>query len=283
MNGFMVFTRKEAREILRTWRVWVLPGILLLFALTGPVLARFTPEIVGAVAGDQLGGLKLPTPTYLDAYTQWIKNLSQVAQFALIIIYGGIVSAEVKSGTAVLVLTKPVSRTAFVIATAAVHSVFLAVLVVVGTLLTWGITAAVFGKAPGSALWSSALAWLVFGVLFIALMTLLSVLIGSTAGAAGAGLGAYALVSIGDLETPRLVLTCGSRHAARLARSRQGRRRAVAGADIASARSRTRRTRCTDVPTQGSVAGLPGQSWPLSFPMTATWTPAEVHRSFMSS
>ena len=87
MNGFMVFTRKEAREILRTWRVWVLPGILLLFALTGPVLARFTPEIVGAVAGNQLGGLKLPTPTYLDAYTQWIKNLSQVAQFALIIIY----------------------------------------------------------------------------------------------------------------------------------------------------------------------------------------------------
>jgi len=113
MNGFMVFTRKEAREILRMWRVWVLPGILLLFALTGPVRARFTPEIVGAVAGNQLGGLTLPTPTYLDAYTQWIKNLPQVAQSALIIIYGGIVSAETKSGTAVLVLTKPVSRTAW--------------------------------------------------------------------------------------------------------------------------------------------------------------------------
>jgi ABC-2 type transport system permease protein len=202
MSGTTVFARKEAREILRTWRIWVLPGILLFFALTGPVLARFTPEIVGALAGDQLGAITIPTPTYLDAYTQWIKNLSQIALFALIIIYGSIVSSERRSGTAVLVLTKPVSRTAFVVAKAAVHSVFLAILVVAGTLLTWGLTAVVFKEAPGSALWSSALVWLVLGVLFIALMTLLSVLISSSAGAAGAGLGAYALVSIAAIWKP---------------------------------------------------------------------------------
>src|SRR5665647_131722 len=44
MSGPVVFARKEALEILRTWRIWVLPGILLFFALTGPVLARFTPD-----------------------------------------------------------------------------------------------------------------------------------------------------------------------------------------------------------------------------------------------
>jgi ABC-2 type transport system permease protein len=80
--------------------------------------------------------------------------------------------------------------------------VFLAVLVVIGTLLTWGLIAAVFGKAPGAAPWSSALVWLVLGAFFLALMTLLSVLIGSTAGAAGAGLGAYALVSIAAIWKP---------------------------------------------------------------------------------
>jgi ABC-2 type transport system permease protein len=202
MSGFVVFAHKEAREILHTWRIWVLPGILLFFALSSPVLARFTPQIVGALAGDQLKGFTIPTPTYLDAYTEWIKNLSQIALFALIIIYASIISSELKSGTAVLVLTKPVSRTAFVIAKVAVHSAFLAILVVAGTLVTWGLTAAVFNQAPGSALWSSALVWLVFGVLFIALMTLLSVLIGSAAGAAGAGLGTYALVSIAAIWKP---------------------------------------------------------------------------------
>lgn len=202
MSGFAAFARKEAREIRRTWRIWVLPGILLLFALTGPVLAKLTPQLLGALGGDQLKGLVLPTPTYHDAYVQWIKSLSGTALFALIIVYGSIISAERKSGTAVLVLTKPVSRTAFIIAKAVVHSVFLAVLVVAGTLITWGLTAAIFGQAPGSALWSSSIVWLVFGVLFIALMTLLSVLIGSAAGAAGAGLGAYALVSIAAIWKP---------------------------------------------------------------------------------
>ena len=202
MNGFAAFAGKEAREILRTWRIWVLPGIMLFFALTGPVLARFTPQIVGALASDQLGGVTLPTPTYLDAYAQWIKNLSQIGLFALIIVYAGLVSAESKSGTAILVLTKPVSRTAFVIAKAAVHSAFLAVLLAVGTAVTWALTAAVFGTAPGSALWCAALAWLVLGVLFIAVMTLLSVVIGSAAGAAGAGLGAYALLSIAGIWKP---------------------------------------------------------------------------------
>jgi ABC-2 type transport system permease protein len=202
VSGLAAFAGKEAREIPRTWRIWVLPGILLFFALTGPALAKFTPQILETFAGDQFKGLVLPTPTYLDAYGQWIKNLSGIALYALIIIYGSIISSELKSGTAVLVLTKPVSRTAFIVAKAVVHSLFLAVLVVAGTLITWGLTAAIFGQAPGSALWSAALVWLVFGVLFIALMTLLSVLIGSAAGAAGAGLGAYALLSIAAIWKP---------------------------------------------------------------------------------
>ena len=202
MNGFAVFARKEALEILRTWRRWVLPGILAFFAVTGPPLARYTPQIVKAFAGDQLAGLTIPAPTYVDSYTQWAKNLTQVALFALIIIYGGIVSAESRSGTAVLVLTKPVSRNAFVLVKALVNMGFVAVLLVGGTLVTWGLTGAMFGSAPAAGLWGSALVWLVLAVQFIALMTLLSVQIGSAAGAAGAGLGVYVLASIAAIWKP---------------------------------------------------------------------------------
>jgi ABC-2 type transport system permease protein len=202
VSGYRIFARKELSEIVRTWRIWVLPAIILFFAISGPLLARFTPEIVGALAGSQLGQIELPTPTYLDAYTGWIKNLSQITLFALIIIYGGIVSAETKSGTAILVLTKPVSRRAFVIVKAVIHSLFLTILLVLGTLVTWALTAVTFGEAPGGALWSAALVWLVYGVLFMALMTLFSVLISSAAGAAGAGIGAYVLLSIASIWKP---------------------------------------------------------------------------------
>lgn len=204
MRGFAAFARKEATEIIRTWRIWVLPGMLLFFALSGPFMAKFTPQIVAAVGGDQLAGLMkaLPTPTYFDSYAQWAKNLTQMALFAVIIIYGGLVSGERKSGTAILVLTKPVSRSAFVIAKAVVHSAFLALTLALGTLLTSGVTAVVFGKAPAGALWSSSIAWLALGVLFIGIMTLLSTLLGSQAGAAGIGLGVFALMSLAGLWEP---------------------------------------------------------------------------------
>ncbi len=202
MTGFTAFARKEVWEIARTWRIWVLPGILLFFAVTGPLVARFTPDILEAVAGDQLGDLQLPTPTSADSYAQWVKNLSQIGLLAVIIIYGGIVSSEVKGGTAALVLTKPVSRTSFVVAKAAVHCAFLTVVLVVGTLVTWAFTALAFGQAPAHGLWWAAFVWLVLGVLFLAVMVLLSVLIKSPVGAAGAGLGAYVLLSIAGFWRP---------------------------------------------------------------------------------
>jgi ABC-2 type transport system permease protein len=202
MRTAAMFARKEVFEILRTWRLYVLPAILLLFAVTGPLLAKYTPELLTAVAGNQFSSLRLPPPTVYDAYGQWIKNLSQIAIFAIIIIYGGIVSSERRSGTAVLVLTKPVSRSVFVIVKVVVHSLYLAVLLVVGTLVTWGLSAIIFGDAPGAALWSSALVWLVLAVVYLSLMTLFSVLINSAAGAAGAGLGAFVALSIAGLWKP---------------------------------------------------------------------------------
>lgn len=202
MTGFAPFARKEAWEILRTWRIWVLPGILLFFAVTGPLVAKLTPDILDAVAGDQIGDLQLPTPTVADAYGQWAKNLSQIAVVALIISYAGLISAEVRGGTAALVLTKPVSRTAFVVAKVAVHSVFVALVLVAGTTVTWGVTALSFGDAPAQGLWSAALVWLVLGLLFLAVMTLLSVLIRSAVGAAGVGLGVYVLLSLLSIWRP---------------------------------------------------------------------------------
>ncbi|MEP6843089.1 MAG: ABC transporter permease subunit [Pseudolysinimonas sp.] len=202
MRGFRVFATKEVHEIFRTWRIWVLPGILLLFAVSAPFLARYTPELVTALAGSQLDGIHLPAPTYLDAYAQWIKNLTQITLFALIIIEGGIVSSEVAAGTVILVLTKPLSRSAFVVAKAFVQSVFLAVLLALATLVNWGLTAAVFGTAPPGPVWAGAFVWLVLGVFYVATMTLLSAAIPSPAGAAGAGIAVFIGLSVAGLWKP---------------------------------------------------------------------------------
>jgi len=203
MRGFTIFMRKEAREIVRTWRIWVLPGIVLLFAISGPLLAKVTPELLKSVAGSQSGvTILIPKPTYHDSYLQWAKNLAQMVTFAIIVIYGGIVSGEERSGTAALVLSKPLSRTSFIAAKYVVQALFLTVTVTVGALITWGVTVAVFGASPVGLLARSTAVWLVWALLLLAMMVLFSVLTGSQAGSAGLGFGVYIVVSLGALWGP---------------------------------------------------------------------------------
>ena len=204
MRGFGAFLRKEVSEIFRTWRIWVLPGIILFFATTGPLLARFQAELIATVMPAGQGGISIqvPEPTYADAYLQWTKNLSQLVLFAVIIMFGGMVSGEKRSGTAVLVLTKPISRAAFIMAKFVSYAGLLVSAVVVGALLTWGITYAIFGEAPFTQIAEATAVWLVFAVLFVALMELLSAALDSQAGAAGLGFLAYILLSIASLWGP---------------------------------------------------------------------------------
>lgn len=204
MSGFGAFLAKELREILRTWRIWVLPGIVLFFAVSGPPLAKITPDLLKTLipAGEAGLVIQMPEPTYVDAYLQWTKNLSQIVLFAVIIMFGGMISSEKKSGTAQLVLTKPLSRASFVLAKFVSQATLVTIATIAGALLTWGLTYAVFAEAPVRPLVEATGAWLLFGLLFVALMELLSALIDSQAGAAGLGFLAYILISIATMWGP---------------------------------------------------------------------------------
>ncbi len=205
MRGFGVFLGKEFREIFRTWRIWVLPGIVLFLAISGPILAKLTPELISSMSqsGD-LGGaiITVPDPTWRDAYLQWTKNISQIVTWALVIILGGMVSAERRSGTAILVLTKPISRPAFVLAKFVSNAVFLTVTSVIGAVVTWGMTYLIFAEAPVRVLAEATGVWLASALFITGVMTLISALVGSQSGAAGLGFGVLVLLSIVTLWGP---------------------------------------------------------------------------------
>jgi ABC-2 type transport system permease protein len=196
MGAFQTLLSKEFREIVRTWRIWVLPGIVLFFALTGPPVARFTPQLLQAMAPSTGMVIEVPDPTYADAYLQWTSNLAQIVLFALIILLGGVISSERRSGTALMVLTKPLSRREFILAKFLAQGAFITGTVIVGAAATWAVTWAVFGEAPWLNLATATGAWLIWAWMFVAIMLFLSALLGSQAGAAGLGLAAFALLSI---------------------------------------------------------------------------------------
>jgi len=203
MRGFTAFLRKEFAETVRTWRIWVLPGIMLFFGVLGPVSAALTPALLESVAKSQPGVIiSIPPPTWVDSYAQWVKNLSQLGAFAVLIIAAGVIANERRSGTAVLVLTKPLSRAGFVIAKFLSLLALLAFSVFVGAAATWALTLGIFGEAPVARLAAVSGVWLASGAFIVGVMTLVSALLPSQVAAAGVGLGVFAITGIASLWEP---------------------------------------------------------------------------------
>lgn len=202
MNGFGAFLGKEVREIFRTWRIWVLPGMMLFFALTSPVIALITPTLVASVFKSESGiTVQLPDPTALDAYGQFLKNLDQLFLLTLIIATAGVVSGERRSGTAVLVLTKPLSRRGFILAKILSQEGLVLMVAGLGTAVCLGLTEVLFDDPPAGRLLQAIGLWLALVLLMVPLMVFLSTML-PTQGAAGAGVGMYFLFLLLGLWPP---------------------------------------------------------------------------------
>lgn len=114
MKNFARLLAKEIKEILRTYKLFVVPGLFLLFGLTSPILTKLLPELLGSMVGEI--GISLPEMTWVDSYAQFFKNLGQLGLLALILTTMGTIAEERNRGVAQLVLTKPVPRWAYVLA-----------------------------------------------------------------------------------------------------------------------------------------------------------------------
>ena len=194
MTGFGAFLKKEFTEVRRTWRLWVIPGMLVFFGVISPIIAAITPSLVQSMAASQPGVvIKIPPPTKLDAYAQFLKNLNQFILIAVVISGAGVVSGERSSGTAILALTKPLSRGAFVVAKIVSQITLLVLATALGTAACLGMTVVVFGGADLPSLVMTVALWLLYASLLVVVMTLFSSWFRSRGAAAGAGLGFYFL------------------------------------------------------------------------------------------
>jgi len=134
VTGARTFLKKEFREIGKTYKIYVIPIIFLVLGLTSPLIAKIAPDLVKSLAGSGSGVvIQLPLPTAVDAYLQLFKNFNQIGILVVLISSIGLVVEEKSRGTAVLILTKPVPRWAFIIS----KYIASAVLIVGSTLLSY--------------------------------------------------------------------------------------------------------------------------------------------------
>ena len=189
---------RERKELVESWRTRRLPAILSMFITIGllaPLTARFLPEIIKAALGDEIS-VPLPTPTAADAVLQLQKNLGQLGAFAAIVLAMNLVAGERERGTAAFLLTKPVSRGAFIAAKLGAIGLVLALAVLGAVVVGWVYSAILFAPMPAAG-------WLILGVLtwlglavWAAITFLASTLTGSAAAAAGVGIVALIVLSL---------------------------------------------------------------------------------------
>jgi ABC-2 type transport system permease protein len=195
MSGFGPLLRKEIVEQWRTIRLPITAIVFLLVGLSSPLLARFTPEILKAVAGDQIPFV-LPPPTAADAVDQLAKNLGQFGGLIAVLLAMGAVATEKERGTAALLLSKPVGRGAFLVAKLVAIGLTLAAATAIAVAGAWFYTLVLFEPLPvlGAAA-AAGLQWLTL-MAWASITFLGSTLTRSSLAAAGFGVVAFIVVEI---------------------------------------------------------------------------------------
>src|SRR5512133_2582011 len=102
-------------EYLRTYKFFALIAVFLFFGFMNPITAKVMPELLDSLMPEGMS-INLGTPTALDSWAQFFKNISQMGAIVLVIILSGIMANEFSRGTLINMLTKGLSRQTVILA-----------------------------------------------------------------------------------------------------------------------------------------------------------------------
>lgn len=169
MSGYIAFVKKEFIENMKNYRFLIMFAVFLIFGITSAFLAKFTPEILSALAADMEMSSK---PVALDAWKQFYKNISGVGFSAFIILYGSCLSSEYSKGTLVLMVTKGLSRSAVIFAKYTVAAVLMTISYWASFATTYGYTAYLWQGTTLSHVALAAFSLWVIGFLYLSILML---------------------------------------------------------------------------------------------------------------
>ena len=99
----------------KTQKFTVFAGIFILFSIISPLTAKYLQEILAFVLNGQDLGIPLPDPTVYTAYEQYISDLYETIFFIVLFVSVSIFIRDKTKGLLLLVFSKPVNRTAYIL------------------------------------------------------------------------------------------------------------------------------------------------------------------------
>lgn len=145
---FLTLINKEWTEQMRSGRLIILLAVFLFFGISSPLIAKFIPEILPSLMKGQNIVFQMPPATWQDAVAQFVKNISQMGVFVVILLSMGTVAKEKENGTASFLLVKPVSRNVFILSKYIAQYLVLLLSIIVGFSAEVFYTKVFFGSFP---------------------------------------------------------------------------------------------------------------------------------------
>lgn len=166
MKGYSAFVRKEFLEQRRSFKLLVMLAVFTLFGMMSPLLAKLMPEIFSSMSTEGIT-INIPEPTYMDAYSQFFKNITQMGVIVLLLVFSGSMSHELSKGTLTGVLAKGLSRTSVVLSKYTASLTLWTLSLALSAALNYGYTLYLFGSHTAANLILSLLCLWVLGAFLL--------------------------------------------------------------------------------------------------------------------
>jgi len=170
MKSFVAFTKKEFLESLRTYKLIIMAAVFAALGMMGPLIARFTPEILSAAGMD--GMISLPPPTAMDSWAQFYGNVGQMGMLCLVIVFAGLMAGELSKSTLTITLTKGLRRRTVVLSKFTAATAIWSLCFVLCLVVHWAYTVYFFDVHTLRHAFLSFLGLWLFGEFLIALVIL---------------------------------------------------------------------------------------------------------------
>ncbi|MGE5327827.1 MAG: ABC transporter permease [Thiobacillus sp.] len=145
MNTLITMIQKDLLEQWRSKKILIITIVMLFIAISSPIIAKLTPELLKTIDVPGLV-IKLPEPTYHDSIDQFVKNISQIGLLVIVFVVSGAISDEKNRKTLEILLTKPVSRIAFVLSKFKSYFFSISAIFIASTVIFYLYTTYVFGN-----------------------------------------------------------------------------------------------------------------------------------------
>jgi ABC-2 type transport system permease protein len=194
MSGFSILLKKELWQQIKTYRLLIVGCVFVFFGLTTPLMLKYLPEII-KLTGTPLP-LEIPPPTAIESLAEYAGTVGQLGVLLTVLMSMGAIADELRRGTAVIILSKPVTRAVFVNAKLTAISLTFIVSLIAASLLCFGYTVWLIGPASVMPFIGLNLLLALFLIFCLSVTLLFSSLFRSSLAAGGLGIGVLILIAV---------------------------------------------------------------------------------------